>query len=247
MNGCTGGDEGGESCRMKGGAVSCRAHGSYGPGDRKATSGAPRGERALARRAPVEPVRRRREAGGCAFRRSTPSHFVRAKDQSPAPFGARHDQARSASILQFCGEPDATIHKQSNKQEPDDDRCRRHGRIPYELARRIARFIGKRKVRWRGYRPRRRRQQCPPCAAHPARWRNAPPVEQEVTGRRPASWGKFSARSGASAEAAEGEGGRGVGYFTIIFSGLAPTRAMLLIASGARPDFSAISRSCSMM
>ncbi len=28
---------------------------------------------------------------------------------------------------------------------------------------------------------------------------------------------------------------------------LAPVRAMLLIASGARPDFSAISRSCSMM
>ena len=33
----------------------------------------------------------------------------------------------------------------------------------------------------------------------------------------------------------------------IIFSGFAPTRATVLILSGARPDFSAISRSCSMM
>ena len=37
------------------------------------------------------------------------------------------------------------------------------------------------------------------------------------------------------------------GHLTFIISGLAPTRVMLLIASGARPDFSAISRSCSMM
>jgi hypothetical protein len=45
LNGCTGGGEGGESLRMKGDTVPCRAHGSYGPGDRKAAYGAPSGER----------------------------------------------------------------------------------------------------------------------------------------------------------------------------------------------------------
>src|SRR5712671_4655869 len=43
LNGCTGGDEGGESCRMKGDAVLCRTHGSTVPGTKERRDGAPRG------------------------------------------------------------------------------------------------------------------------------------------------------------------------------------------------------------
>ena len=112
---------------------------------------------------------------------------------------------------------------------------------------------GSAKLEWvRGQRRRGRRPLTHSLCGEPLR--PPSPARGEGTGgeHRAVSKRQGPATPRSRDERTSSHGGRAIArrpaYFTfIIFSGLAPTRAMLLIASGARPDFSAISRSCSIM
>jgi hypothetical protein len=178
-----GADEGGESPRI---GLSQKppgsAPGSYGPGDRKAAVECRKATRPRYGRGPPKPARAKAgRLSGCAFRRSTPSHFLcggREREGNSRAF-ARGDGSRMPGDIQLQ-QTNARHTAQANlpavpKPADDDPVPENIDDFRNELARRISRLIAVEQGYWRGCQERacRRRRACVAPRIHCS---NAPPL-----------------------------------------------------------------------